>query len=140
PRIPIAGPACQTPALTMPCVTQSHVARACTMSGRAPVHILTETVLSVTQAARRCGRFRGDRPTHPSTITRWILAGAKTPDGRQIRLEAVRLGGKWVTSEEALLRFAQAQTPELADGELAPPRPVSARQRASERADEILKD
>jgi hypothetical protein len=54
-----------------------------------------------------------------------------------IRLEAVKFGGKWITSLEALQRFASAQTQiEYAVPEL--PRSPAERQRASELADAFL--
>ncbi|HVK18248.1 MAG TPA: DUF1580 domain-containing protein [Fimbriiglobus sp.] len=47
-----------------------------------------------------------DRPLpHPSTVLRWIHRGVRTPTGRA-RLEAVRVGGVWYTSKEAVQRFA----------------------------------
>jgi hypothetical protein len=46
-----------------------------------------------------------------SCIFRWIADGVQSPDGSIVRLEAVRMGGRWLTSVEALHRFAEAQTP-----------------------------
>jgi hypothetical protein len=112
------------------------------------VALLDETVLDLTAAAkivppakgRRSDNGPEDSPTprgkktHVSTILRWILSGAKAPDGTRVRLEALRLGGRWVTSREALQRFAEALTPRPA-GEPAPaPRSPTARRRDSERA------
>lgn len=67
--------------------------------------LLSESLLSAPEAARRVPPTRLDRPTHVSTIIRWITHGV-----RGVRLEAVRLGGRWVTSVEALDRFAAALT------------------------------
>jgi hypothetical protein len=52
-----------------------------------------------------------------------------------VRLEAVRLGNRWVTSREALQRFALALTPRL-DSKADPPnvRTATNRQRASHKA------
>lgn len=58
---------------------------------------------------------RGGRPVVPQTIGRWISSGVAAPDGRRVRLEARRLGGRWVTSREALERFMAALTPGLDD-------------------------
>jgi hypothetical protein len=69
-------------------------------------------------------------------VYRWILDGVRTPHGK-VRLEAIRLGGRWLTSVEALERFAARQTPELEDRPLLPRTPV-ARRRASERAERKL--
>ena len=54
---------------------------------------------------------RSGRRAHFSTLLRWIKNGLKDPQGRRIRLEAVRVGGKWATSLEALERFFDALTP-----------------------------
>jgi hypothetical protein len=71
-----------------------------------------------------------------SCIVRWIKQGVRGPNGR-VHLEAIRIGGRFLTSVEALERFAAAQTPDLADRPQLPRTPT-ARRRASERAAEQL--
>jgi hypothetical protein len=44
-----------------------------------------------------------------TTLTRWIKRGVRTPHG-QVRLEAVRCGGRWMTTESALRIFLAALT------------------------------
>jgi hypothetical protein len=116
------------------------------------VAVLDETVLDLTTAAKIIPPARGrrsdadpaDEPaprgekTHISTILRWIMRGAKAPDGSRVRLEAVRLGGRWLTSREALQRFAEALTPRLDVAPPPVPRTSSRRRRESERAAEDL--
>jgi hypothetical protein len=58
---------------------------------------------------------RGRRRVHASTIARWITRGVRAPDGRRVRLRAVRLGSKWLTTRAWLEEFAAAQTPEFTD-------------------------
>ena len=91
-------------------------------------------VVTVAGAARLFGDFQEDTPLHPSTLVRWITRGVKLADGRRVRLEAARVGAKFVTSKEAVLRFVAAQTeagnPTGADA----PRTPAARTRASEKA------
>jgi hypothetical protein len=96
--------------------------------------LLEETPLPLPAAAAVVPPARNGRKTHVSTILRWILTGAKGPDGRRVRLEARRIGGRWFTSREALERFSCALTP--ATDTPAPPAPRSstASRRASERA------
>jgi hypothetical protein len=72
-----------------------------------------ESPLSLAQAARLIPPTRRGRQTHLSTVLRWVLRGAKSPAGDSVRLEAVRLGGRWVTSRQAIQRFAEALTPAL---------------------------
>jgi hypothetical protein len=100
------------------------------------IELRNETLLTLTQAARMLPPSRRGRPVHLSCIYRWILDGVKTPHGK-IRLEAIRLGGRWLTSVEALERFAGAQTPDLADRPQLP-RTSTMRRRASERAEAQL--
>jgi hypothetical protein len=64
-----------------------------------------ETLLTLAQAARLRPPGRQGRPTHPSTIYRWISRGV-----RGCKLEAIRLGGTLYTSREALQRFAERLT------------------------------
>jgi hypothetical protein len=94
----------------------------------------TEFLLSLAQAAPLFPPGRnGARPTI-GCFTRWILKGVKGPTGELVRLEAVRLGGKWVTSREAIQRFAERLTPRLDDEPPAAPRTPNQRRRASEAA------
>jgi hypothetical protein len=97
--------------------------------------VASESIISLTQAARLLpppGR-RG-RPVSLSCVLRWVLTGATGPSGARVRLEAVRLGGRWVTSRQALQRFAERLTPRL-DREPAPaPQSPAQRLRDSERA------
>jgi len=93
--------------------------------------------ISLGQAARRLPSYRESRPVSPSTLWRWISRGVLLADGSHVRLEAVRLGGRWLTSIPALERFTQAQTPAVEAGP-APtpntPRTLAQRARAAERA------
>jgi Protein of unknown function (DUF1580) len=63
-------------------------------------------VITMPQVARRCGSTRQGRPVHPATPLRWVFDGVKTPSGR-IKLEAVRCGGRWVTSLATFQRFTE---------------------------------
>jgi hypothetical protein len=71
------------------------------------------TCFGASQAGERLPPFRKGRPVSSSTIIRWIVGGVRGPDGQVIRLEAVRLGGRWVTDSSALRRFAERLTPVL---------------------------
>ena len=104
-----------------------------------PVDRLTaEGLLSLSAVARRMPATRGDRPCHPSTVGRWVMAGTKVSGGRKVKLEAIRLGGKLVTSWPAVLRFLAAQQdhPQHTDAEAD--RTPARRNRAAEAAAEEL--
>ena len=94
--------------------------------------ITTETPIRLHEAARVAGEGRGERPTHESTVLRWILAGVRGPGGHKVRLEGMRIGTHWVTSREAL-------TPRLGDTPVPAYRTAARRQRAAWRAGEQLK-
>ena len=92
-----------------------------------------ERGLSLAEAAKLIPPSRGGKRTHLSTILRWILHGAKGPQGSVVRLEAVRLGGRWLTTYEAIHRFTERLTPQLDSAALtATPRTPGKRQRAAE--------
>jgi hypothetical protein len=88
-----------------------------------------EELISLYQAARQLPPSRRDRPVTFSCVLRWITKGAKGPNGQLVRLEGIRLGGRWLTSREALIRFSEALTPRL-DGAAKSPTPRTARQRS----------
>jgi hypothetical protein len=69
------------------------------------IDLRTETLISLAQAARLLPPGRNGKTTHISTLMRWINPGV-----RGVRLEAVRLGGRWLTSAAALQRFADRLT------------------------------
>jgi len=78
---------------------------------------------------------RSGKATAISTLVRWITTGAKDLHGQRVRLEAVRVGDRWMTSRPALERFIERLTPRFEDSEPAPaPRTMTQRQRAAERA------
>ncbi len=95
--------------------------------------------LTLAQAAKRLPCTRLGKPVTIGCVWRWVLDGARLPDGQRVRLEACRLAGKWITSPGAIRRFILAQTPDVTAERPALPRSALARQRASERAAEKLK-
>jgi hypothetical protein len=100
----------------------------------------TETPIPLAEAAALIPPARGGKKTHLSTLLRWIVKGVRSPIGETVRLEAIRLGGRWMTSREALQRFAERLTPPLisfTDGSLSsasPPLTLSRRERAAAQA------
>jgi len=102
------------------------------------IDLSSERTISLAAAARLLPPGRRGRPVNLSTLLRWVLDGVKLPDGKRVRLEGVRLGNRWITSVEALERFAARQTPDLDDDQPKLSRTPTARQRASERAAKAL--
>jgi hypothetical protein len=102
-----------------------------------------EKPIPLAEAAKLIPPARQGKRTHLSTLLRWILRGAKNPAGETVHLEAIRLGARWMTSREALQRFAERLTPPSTDSSTAiaprtPPRTPMQRQRASNRAEKEL--
>jgi Protein of unknown function (DUF1580) len=69
------------------------------------IALRTERPLSLAQAAKLIPPTRLEKRVHVSTLVRWILRGV-----RGVKLEAARVGGRWITSQEALERFSAALT------------------------------
>jgi hypothetical protein len=70
-----------------------------------------------------------------STVWRWVSKGVLGPGGRRVKLEALKLGGQLITTEQALQRFAEKSTPHD-EGETVPAaasRSTGKRQKSSER-------
>jgi hypothetical protein len=95
------------------------------------IDLKTETIIDLKQAPPYLGRSRNGRPVHYSYLVRAIRKGI---NGH--RLEALRIGNRWITSVEALQRWAEIQT--LGSEELPVSRPLTVRRRAAARADEEL--
>jgi hypothetical protein len=79
------------------------------------IDLKTEKPLSLAQAAKLIPPTRQDKGVHASTLVRWILHGP-----RGVRLEAARLGGRWITSPEALERFSAALTAQYVTPSIQP--------------------
>jgi hypothetical protein len=97
--------------------------------------------LSLSAAGGMFPGHRGGKSVDPSTVFRWVTRGTRMTSGRAVKLEAVRVGARWLTSRGAVARFVAALTT-AADPTTAtsPPatRTPAARHKASERAAEKL--
>jgi hypothetical protein len=96
----------------------------------------TEQLITPSEVAKLVPPARNGKRTHLSTVLRWILKGVKTPTG-VVRLEAIRLGGRWLTSRAAMQRFCERLTPIPEDGPSALRSP-NARKRSAEAAERRL--
>jgi hypothetical protein len=90
------------------------------------------------QDATRILAGRGGRPVHFSTVLRWCLKGCRGLSGEVVRLEALRIGGAWCTSKEAIQRFAERLTGDFATESPHTPRSPGRRERDSARAAKAL--
>src|SRR3712207_737163 len=97
--------------------------------------LTTESSIPLAAAAALVPPGRNGKKTHISTLLRWIRDGAKGPGGERVRLEAVRLGGRWLTTRGALQRFGEGLTPRHhSAGCRPPPRAAGQRSQACEEA------
>jgi len=95
-----------------------------------------DRLLTLSQAAALIpGRQRSR--VHASTLARWISRGVRAPDGRRIRLRAVRLASRWQTTQAWIDEFAAALTPNFTDAD-EPVRSERQRHRASHLAGKRL--
>ncbi len=94
-------------------------------------HLLDETTLTLKE-------FAAERGIEFSTAWRWLLKGIRSPDGSIIRLEAVRLGGRWITSREAAKRFSDRLTQRISGEPIPLPRSALIRENIARRAGKKL--
>ena len=109
--------------------------------------VLSEIQDGQGQALSATGRqfpaHRGKGTVDPSTVFRWVTKGTRAADGRVVKLEAGRVGGRWLTSRDAVARFVSALTAAASpDAPPAPPavRTSTARRKASDRAAAKLRE
>ena len=110
------------------------------------IDLRNESTVSLSQAGRLLPPGRRGRPVTLSCLLRWVQDGVKLPSGETVRLEACRMGGRWITSFEALQRFAVRQTPIILSADSPPteekratePRTAIRRRRESDRASSEL--
>lgn len=98
--------------------------------------LVNEHIVTFSEAAAKLPRFNGKRP-HASTIWRWARKGLNG-----ITLETRRVGGRFVTSIEALERFtialSKVEVASKSKPEIAKPATNSQRARSIERAERGL--
>ena len=98
------------------------------------IDIASEQLLTIKEAASCRPPGRKGRPTHFTTVYRWIKAGVQG-----VKLEAIPIGGSLYTSREAIQRFADRLMAgrAVASVTIQATSPVS-RRRASQTADREL--
>jgi hypothetical protein len=97
------------------------------------IDIASEQLITLAEAAKLIPPARSGKKTHISTLLRWISQGMGG-----IKLEAVLMGARWMTSRESLQRFAERLTPDVEAEQPRLPRSPAARERANSRAEKEL--
>lgn len=72
-----------------------------------------------------------------ATVWRWSQKGLKLPSGERIRLEVLSIGGRRVTTAQAIMRFIEASNPDRR--EQPPGRSPRQQQQAASKAVRDLK-
>lgn len=87
---------------------------------------------SLSAVGRQFPAHRGGGTVDPSTVFRWVKSGSRAADGRIVRLEACRVGGRWITTRSAVARFIAALSAPTRPSDPNPvPRSPAARSRAA---------
>lgn len=72
--------------------------------------IINESVISLSEVQNIAPPNRDGSRINFSTSFRWATKGILAADGRRVKLEVMKLGGRLITSREAVQRFAEALT------------------------------
>jgi hypothetical protein len=64
--------------------------------------------LDLAAVGRQFPGAHGCPAVNATTVRRWATKGSKTPDGRLVTLETIRLGARVLTSGPAVVRFVMA--------------------------------
>jgi hypothetical protein len=86
------------------------------------VTLLFERLVPVLSLPELLPAPRSGRPLARQAAWRWVTKGVAGPDGKRVRLEAIRVGRRWMTSVAAVARFFARTT-----GRQEAPRPPAAR-------------
>lgn len=84
-----------------------------------------EALLGLADAAKLLPGYRGNASLDPSCVLRWVLTGSKSARGKVVKLEAIRMGNRWLTSREALARFSAALSAVPGETPTPPPTPAA---------------
>lgn len=79
-----------------------------------------EGLIGMHAAAKLYGQAHENKTAHASTPTRHAITGVRLHDGRRLKLETIRVGGRLMTSRAAVLRFFAAQNDTDTDTDPAP--------------------
>ena len=102
--------------------------------------IATGHGISLAQAAERLPPSREGRPVHKTCLWRWATEGSKASGGRTVHLEAARVGGRLVTTLQALERYMARLSGDVVVDAPPPVRGPTRRERESATAQRRLKE
>lgn len=100
--------------------------------------LLHEDLIGLAALAARVKSHRRKGHLTAQAVWRWATAGVRRADGTVVKLETVRLAGRFLTSWAAFQRFVAAQSEDLVATSMPATRSPVMRERASKRAVDIL--
>src|SRR5262245_66221105 len=68
--------------------------------------VLDGNGIGLSDAASLIPSYRGRGRGSPSMLLRWIAKGHRLPTGDVVKLEGVKIANRWLTTREAIGRFA----------------------------------
>lgn len=89
--------------------------------------LLAEELIPVQDLPSRLPPSKSGRPMNRAAVWRWVSRGLSRPDGSRVRLEALLMGRRWVTSKEALARFFVRLSGGRSAGDQSPAPPAASR-------------
>jgi hypothetical protein len=93
--------------------------------------VFDERLLTVTAICDSIPGARGARRLSPSSVTRWILSGARSITGEVIKLKARRVGYRWLVRPSDLRTFFDTLARTEPETE-QPPRTQAARAKSAD--------
>jgi hypothetical protein len=93
-----------------------------------PLHVLDEDTLELSEAAKLLGpKVPEKKAASLAKMVRAVNPGVKSDTGEIVRLEAVKTGGAWLTSRQAVERFVtKLSEASLSQDRSRPPKPKRA--------------
>jgi len=98
--------------------------------------LLNEELIGLSALAKKVPSHRhaGKRGITAVAVWRWVVQGVRAHDGRIVKLETVKLAGRYLTSWAAFQRFIEAQSPQQTNVLPTPARSPGKRARAARKA------
>jgi hypothetical protein len=72
-------------------------------------NLMEEKLIPLSQAAKLFPAYDPDKAPVIATMINWAQRGVKLSHGQLVKLELLRIGGRWFTSAPAVKRFIENQ-------------------------------
>lgn len=75
-----------------------------------PISDISVSFRKLSEYQDRVPGHRRNRRVHLSTLIRWCTRGGRLPDGSRLRLQAARVGTRWLTTDAWFAEFLDRLT------------------------------